>query len=332
MEETDKEKTLLGKQKETPSPNTARELTGELEIVLPAIKINAQADITPSPEEQAEQAEFDLWFDVAVIDSKIKQTESQIEHLFSRLDKSNDPDEIIKTKAAIENKQKRLTDFNQQRSSVLGQTDTEDQTSQPTVQPEAKQQIYENALIRRSDYWSIHFEGKESNPIKQVDGLLYIAYLLKRPGESIHSLDLYNAIKGIPDKIIDGKAAIDDGLNIGTKKQAINDSKTEKDIKKALQTLKNITLKSDGPEDEMIQREEIQTKIKILKRRLNERDFANDATKKQTLIRSLLKTACKNIKVDHNMKKCADYLDKQINTDGALGWIYKGVLKWKIFL
>jgi len=52
-------------------------------------------------------------------------------------------------------------------------------------------------FIKRGDFWSIIFKGKELPHLKHMDGFDYIHYLLLRPGEEISSLDLYYAVKKI---------------------------------------------------------------------------------------------------------------------------------------
>ncbi len=205
---------------------------------------------------------------------------------------------------------------------------TEESTQALQTEPQA-----ENYFKRNGDFWTIRFQGKESKPIKHVNGLLYIAYLLERPGTSIDSLKLYNAVTyNTPDKTIDESAAIDDGLNVGNSKQVINDKVARNAYWKNWHEYQdNIDNAEDTPEGNMVKNESLQ-KQKELERWLKVRNFTDEQSKKQTLIHGLLKTAYKNIKADHNMNKCADHLKTQIKTDGTLGYIYNGETKWKISL
>jgi hypothetical protein len=104
MEHSDQEKTLSGKQEETPSPNTASELTGKLQITLPAIKLKSKADITPSREEQAD---FDKNWDIANVAlpkiEKIKAFKDIEEELESELSTTSDPEKILLIKKALAN-------------------------------------------------------------------------------------------------------------------------------------------------------------------------------------------------------------------------------------
>jgi len=212
------------------------------------------------------------------------------------------------------------------------QDDTEP-TPAPQVEPQADNYFKRNG---NGDYWTICFQGKESSPIKDVNGLRYIAYLLERPGTSIDSLKFYNIVTGnTSNKIIDESEAIGEGFNIGSRKQEINDEDATQAYWKQWQEYQdNIDNADDTPEGNMMKNENLQH-LKELEKRLKEKNFDDEQSKKQTLIHGLLNTAYKNIKADrtdHNMKKCADYLKKQIKTDGALGYRYTGEIKWQIFL
>jgi len=209
-------------------------------------------------------------------------------------------------------------------------------TPAPQIEPQA-----ENCFTRNGDFWTIRFQGTESKPIKHVQGLLYIAYLLERPGKSLHSLELYRLVSSnTPDKTMDERTAIDDGLNVGNREQAINDYKTKNDYLKELEKyeelksdyLAEVESNADDRETIMINVETVNGMIKEIQRKLNERNFPGDATKKQSLINGLLKTAYRKIKADDNIKKCVVHLKKQIKPDGALGFIYTGEIKWEIFL
>lgn len=197
------------------------------------------------------------------------------------------------------------------------------------TKPEAEYSIKRNGY-----FWTIRFQGKESKSIKDVVGLRYIAYLLERPATGVNSMTLYRAINGnMPDVKLNISSAIDDGLNVGnSKKHEINDYKAKlcytKETEKLWQEYEGL---DDTPENAIIKNEILQ-KIELLKKGSNERAFSNDVSKKQTLIRGILKTAYKNIRTDPSMKKCADHLEKEIKTDGALGYIYNGEIKWEIFL
>lgn len=214
-------------------------------------------------------------------------------------------------------------------------------TLTPTQAPKALTPQAENYFKRNGEYWTIRFQGKESNPIKGVNGLRYIAYLLQSPRTSIHSIDLYNVVTGnTPDKTIDESEAIADGLNVGNKKQAKNDYKTKTEYLKKIEELEDIRndyLKDakTSPYDAetiMINIENLDIMKKELQKQLNTRNFPDDATKKQSLINGLLKTAYRKIKADKNIKECAVHLEKQIKPDGANGFIYTGEIKWGIFL
>ena len=52
----------------------------------------------------------------------------------------------------------------------------------------------QNAFIRQGKTWKIFFHGKELNPIPHVDGLSYIAELLRTPSRRIHVTNLCDAV------------------------------------------------------------------------------------------------------------------------------------------
>ena len=53
----------------------------------------------------------------------------------------------------------------------------------------------EMVFRRVGDVWKITFAGS-SCELRDARGLRYIAYLLQRPGEELHAIDLVNAIEG----------------------------------------------------------------------------------------------------------------------------------------
>jgi hypothetical protein len=49
---------------------------------------------------------------------------------------------------------------------------------------------HRNAFIHDGDAWVIWFQGTKLKPIKEMDGMIYIANLLKNPGKPMHVTDL----------------------------------------------------------------------------------------------------------------------------------------------
>ena len=49
---------------------------------------------------------------------------------------------------------------------------------------------YKNAFIHNGEAWEIWFQGTKLKPIKEMDGMTYIASLLKNPGKPMHVTDL----------------------------------------------------------------------------------------------------------------------------------------------
>jgi len=186
-----------------------------------------------------------------------------------------------------------------------------------------------NFFSREGAIWDIGFDG-QTKRIQHCDGLLYIVYLLKKPGKSISCIDLYQAGSGkTPDSIMSESAAIDEGLNVGISKQKISDAKTRKICWDEYQKLQE-----EFPHASMERQEEIQEKIDALIPFLNlkERPFADPNDKKaQVNIGKRLNTAYSAIsKV--GMEEMAKHLKDHINPDRAFGLSYTGILAWDIVM
>jgi hypothetical protein len=190
----------------------------------------------------------------------------------------------------------------------------------------------ENYFRHTGEFWSICFDGVESIPIKAVDGLKYIAYLLERPGESIESLSFYGIVNP-PEKNKKTTANIyycEDSFSIRHQRQQVFDSKTKKEYRNELETLENYKIEEDDLDERLTKQAQIDNRIAFLKKELNERAFKDEPSKKQSLINGHLKKAYKSIEKDKNMKNCIEHLRKTIKTDGALGFVYAGERNWKI--
>lgn len=184
----------------------------------------------------------------------------------------------------------------------------------------------------KGDVWHIGFEKQEAR-IKRIDGLLYIAYLLEKPGTAILCGDLYQAASGkTPDKTMSKVVAIGEGLNIGSSKQGISDDKAQHDYWRQWQKLQDeIDNAEDNPEGEMVKKES-QKKQDEITPFLKERTFTDkDTTRFQSNVQRRLKGAYKNIS-KAKMEELAKHLHDHINPDGAYGLIYNGALTWDITL
>lgn len=185
-----------------------------------------------------------------------------------------------------------------------------------------------NFFTREGDLWHIGFMGQAAR-IKHLDGLLYIGYLLERPGSSKDS-DLYQAVSGkTQGEAMPEGAAKDADLYADQGAQVIITAKDKQCIQEQWNEL-NDKLLSAGIEE----REEIQEKINKLAPYVNTkiRNFADPNDKKlQSNITNRLKDAYAAI---HNkgLKAMAAHLEKHITTDGAYGRYYNGSLPWVITL
>jgi hypothetical protein len=194
-----------------------------------------------------------------------------------------------------------------------------------------------NFFTRQEDkHWRVGFNGKECI-IDPLDGVYYIAFLLERPGTSISCRDLYQALSGqTPDEIMSEGAAIDEGLNIGSSKQAVSSPETKAEFFRKFYKLENDLLRINDlpdnirtPEDEM-EKKEIEKEIAAIKPYLKERTFTDPDTKKaQSNISRRLDTAYEAIS-KANMNDLEKHLQTHIRPDGEFGLSYTGSLTWEI--
>lgn len=67
---------------------------------------------------------------------------------------------------------------------------------------------------REDDFWTIAHTGKNSR-LRNIKGLTYIAYLLGRPGQRIHVIDMVRAIEGDAEGAVnDPDSAMREGLGV----------------------------------------------------------------------------------------------------------------------
>lgn len=178
----------------------------------------------------------------------------------------------------------------------------------------------------KGDYWHIGFDGKEAR-IKHCNGLLFINYLLKKPGESITCQELYQALSGkTPDKIMTESAARDQELHISGK-QEISSKKAKNAY---LEELKNLKIELSMAETQE-EREILNNKIETINSHMKERKYFSDSNDKkaQVNIKKRLDIAYKAID-EAGMKKMAKHLRAHIIPDGAFGLSYTGDLAWNI--
>jgi hypothetical protein len=73
------------------------------------------------------------------------------------------------------------------RSTEKQEVESQKHTSQTADKIEKQ---LENSFIHNGDAWEISFKGTKLKPIKEMDGMTYIASLLNKPGKQIHVTDL----------------------------------------------------------------------------------------------------------------------------------------------
>ena len=200
-----------------------------------------------------------------------------------------------------------------------------------TERQKESEQIHAVNFFKKNpgDYWHVRFDedGKDVM-IKHLDGLLYISYLLEKPGSAISCQELYQAASGKSmTNVMSEDEAISQGLKIGSNRQPVIDNKAREHFREEYYELKE-KLQYAGPEE----REDIEEKMKMLMPYLKRRNFPESNEKKvQVNIRKRLDAAYKAIK-KAKMHKLAKHLQDHIKPDGAFGLCYCGSITWEITL
>ena len=187
-------------------------------------------------------------------------------------------------------------------------------------------------LRESSSVWRIGYEGMQKS-IKHLNGLLYIGYLLEKPGVPISCRDLYHAGSGkTPEGVTSEDRAMNEDLYATHTKQPASDDKAKKDywgIWKKLQD--EIDNAENSPEGELIKEENKKRQAEI-EPYLKERVFIDPNDKKaQINIHRRLQTVYKAIE-KAGMKNMAKYLRSNVKPDGKLGLIYTGSAAWEIVI
>ena len=186
-----------------------------------------------------------------------------------------------------------------------------------------------NFFTRENDYWHIGFEGQETR-IKNLTGLLYIDYLLKKPGTPHSCINLFHAANPSENPTMANDQAAQEGLNISTKSRIVH----KKEGKRADNAIRDkwYELKRDLESAESeLERKEIQEEMNMLLESLkSENKLPNpENANAQINIKKRLEKAYKTIgKV--GMKKLEKHLRDHIKPDGAYGLSYSGSITWDI--
>lgn len=279
------------------------------------------AKSTDDIETPKEKAEFSQGWEDALIDSDIKEKETQKKEFGSTKGKTSK--EIIDDAAATKILDQQISDLLRSKTLHLAVSNTK-QEENGILQAE-------NFFRRSGDFWTIRYEGKEKT-IRNVDGLYYIALLLKKPGESISCVELQHTKDGLEFK--SKTEAMAEGLHSGFFSQPIYDKTAQINLWNEYQKLQKEIDDSVGMPDHGIIEAENKPKMGELLQFLKDkkRAFPDPNKKKaQSNVKLRLGTACELLK-QNNLPDLAAHLDKSIKTDKAYGLRYVAQVDWDIIL
>jgi hypothetical protein len=182
-----------------------------------------------------------------------------------------------------------------------------------------------NYFKRNGDFWTIRYDGKESDPIKHVDGFLYIAHLLQTPRVSISCSKLYQAKIGQHPGTVSAGTAIAEGLLIGTNKQYKSDSEAKEAYMKEYLELR---ASLDRAESDM-ERHDIEKEMNSIMQFINEGAFADKNKNKQGNMTKRLDAAYDKLEKS-GMKSLSQHLRVSIKPNGAYDLVYNSETSWEI--
>jgi hypothetical protein len=190
------------------------------------------------------------------------------------------------------------------------------ETKKSELQAAAITPSAENIFKRSGDFWQIRFDGLESKPLKHLDGFLYIAYLLQKPGRSLSCKELLETKNGQHPKT----------LSVGTY------CKTDFKGKKAYYE-KYLKLQNDlqNTNDPLIIKE-IEEEMESLLASQKEKNFSTE-NKNQNNIKNRINTAYKHLE-KKGMKKLVKHLrdDRYLRTDHHYSFSYVGSFIWEVII
>lgn len=211
---------------------------------------------------------------------------------------------------------------------LIGNKEPTPETKQ--LEPDTITTKAENYFKRSGEFWQIGHEGKHSKPISHVDGLLYIAYLLQRRGQSLSWEELSQAKNGQCFGKISIGEAMDNDLNTRGGTQNKNDHKAKINYFKEYQKLQNDLERTD----DFIIKKEIEKQMEELLSRQKEKNLPDPEKKKgQNNIRNRINTAYDHLEKS-GMKELVKHLktERYIRTDGDYSFSYVGSLVWDIMI
>lgn len=184
-----------------------------------------------------------------------------------------------------------------------------------------------NYFKQNGKHWAIKFENEFAAHVDHVDGLLYIAHLLEKPGEDISDQTLYQLAKGVTLKdAIDANEMIERNLSKGFKPQPIGTDKERRICQE-----KYLELEGKLETASLEEQDEIKEKMDKLVPFLNmkKRNFADPNDKKaQSNVTKRIDLAYDKLK-EENMPELLTYLKDTIKT-GDYGRRYVGPVTWKV--
>lgn len=186
-----------------------------------------------------------------------------------------------------------------------------------------------NYFRRDGDFWTVKFQNEQSSPMKHVDGLLYIAYLLNKPNVSIPCQQLVQSVSAGTAKTISEEQARAEGMKAGFKKQPISTTKERQIVKRKYEELQT-KLESANME----RQEEIKEELLRLEQYLSvkKRNFADPNDKKaQINVKKRIDKAYE-VLTQAKMTDLRTHLEECVIPDDSYGRRYTGAFKWEIVI
>ena len=188
-------------------------------------------------------------------------------------------------------------------------------TSKPAASPRPPQYLFQ----RRGEDWMIAFEGQAFS-MPPLDGLSYIANLLRNPNRGIHVTDLEATVKGQPDTPTVGSREEDViGISVGSAPDKIMDEQYRRQITEQLKENAEERKRAEeaGDEKKVQELDEEYRKIEEIVGPATglsgkAREFVDDGERSRQRVQKGIKLA-KN-KIEAKCPSLFKYLDANIDT------------------
>ncbi|MDD5525392.1 MAG: hypothetical protein PHV90_09150 [Smithella sp.] len=239
----------------------------------------------------------------------------------------NTPDDPRPDFDILQNALFRKSEVDQLSTTDGGKSPAKENAPNPQNEPATKEQV-ENYLQRSGKYWAIKFQDEYNAHIDHVDGLLYIAHILRsKPGENISDRHLISLAKIKLQADSNEKMAISNNLSDQMEYQESHDQKAHCEYLARYNQLK-IDLESAESD---LERNEIKKEMTAMLLFLKQRNIAGQEEKRaQANITKRLKVAYRALE-NEGMEKLANHL-RQCITTANYSRVYTGGFVWKIFL